>query len=263
MLRKFVLVGCIGFIAHTNLNAQQLGLPTSVSSNSGAMVSRSPDTRAWTDPALNHNRLIQQRTEGNYVLVGPYKVTGSPFLFGEHHKADMYATEAKAYNIFVSYNTYNQQVEFYSTANPDKPLVKEPGEVDSFILHADPGNDINSELKFIYGPHLGSKDKCYLQEICKGNRYTLYKRYKSDLGYSSSNIGQSDLRQFDLLVEYYYYDIANKSLKKIKPNQSSVIKEFKDVKDLSNDITVDEFSVNPEAAFCRAFSILNQQVKGF
>jgi len=175
----------------------------------------------------------------------------------------MYATEAKALNIFVSYNTYNQEIEFYSTANPDKPLVKEPGEIDSFFIHTDPANDINGELKFIYGPHLGSKDKFYFQEICKGSRFTLYKRYKSDLGFSNANLGQSELRQFDLIAEYYYYDETKKNLKKIKVNQATVVKEFKDLKDVSNDVSVEEFATNPEAAFCKVFSILAQTQKGF
>lgn len=237
---------------------------TSVSANSGSMVSRSPDSRGWTDPALNHNKLLQQQTsDGTYKLIGPYKVIGSSYLFGEHHKADMYATEAKALNIYISYNTYNQEVEFYSTSNPDKPLVKETGTVDSFTIHQNNELGITSPLKFVYGSILGAKDKYYYQEVCKGERFSLYKRYKSDLGYSSTNIAQSELRQFDLQYEYYYTDTKSKGVKKIKANAASVIKEFKETKDLSGEITNDEFTVNPETAFCKAISSLNQAVKGF
>ena len=94
-------------------------------------------------------------------MIGTYKVVGSSYLFGEHHKGDMFAPEAKAYNIFISYNTYNQEVEFYSTGNPDKSLVREPGTLDSFIIHTNIESGITSPLKFVYGPLLGTKDKFF------------------------------------------------------------------------------------------------------
>jgi hypothetical protein len=230
-----------------------------LSENSGRMVSTQPDSRGWTDPALDHNKLLQQQnSDGMYKLIGTYKVVGSSYLFGEHNKADMFATEAKAYNIFISYNTYNQEVEFYTTENPVKPLVKEPGEVDSFIIQQNIELGITRNLKFVFGSILGAKDKYYFQEVCTGGRFNMYKRYKSDLGYVSSNYIQSELRQFDLEVEYYYTDTENKGLKKIKPNAYTVIKEFKDIKDLSGVISIDDFTANPEAAFCKAFEYLNK-----
>jgi hypothetical protein len=239
-------------------------VPVSLSANSGSMVSRAPDSRGWTDPALNHNKLLQQHTsDGMYKLIGAYKVVGSSFLYGEHHLADMFAPEVKAYNIFVSYNTYNQEVEFYSKENPDKSLVREPGTLDSFIIHPNIDLGITSPLKFVYGSVLGVKDKYYFQEVCKGDRFSLYKRYKSDLGYVSGNYVQSELRQFDLEYEYYYTDTEGKGIKKLKPNAASVIKEFKDIKDLSAEISVDDFTANPEAAFCKAFTVLNQVKKAF
>jgi hypothetical protein len=231
----------------------------SLSTNSNSLVSRAPDAMGWSDPALNHNRLLQQQSsDGAYKLIGPYKVIGSSFLFGEHHKADMFAVEAKAYNIFVSYNTYNQEVEFYSTSNPDKSLVKEPGTVDSFVIHANVGAGIFSELRFYYGSALGVKDKYYFQEIYKGTKYSIYKRYKSDLTYATGNYATPELRQFDLEVEYYYSDGSDKGLKKIKPNATAVIKEFKSVKDLSVVTDSNAFTLNPEDAFKKVFASLNE-----
>ena len=258
----FLLAGCLFTAIHNSSFAQTrvIGL----SENSGSMVARAPDSRGWTDPALNHNKLLQQKTsEGMYKMIGTYKVVGSSFLFGEHHMGDMFAPEAKAYNIFISYNTYNQEVEFYSTSNPDKSLVREPGTLDSFIIHQNIELGILHPLKFVYGSVLGVKDKYYFQEICPGKRFSLYKRYKSDLAYVSTNYVQSELRQFDLDYEYYYSDSEGKGLKKLKPNAASVIKEFKDVRDLSSEISVDDFTANPEAAFCKVFGSLNQVKKGF
>lgn len=214
-----------------------------------------------TDLAISHNRLLTEKTgEGVYKLVGPYKVIGTCYLFGEKNKGDLFSTEAKAYNIYLSYNTHKQELEFYSTSNPDKSLTKAPGEVDSFIIHQNMELGIISPLKFVYGAHIGSSDKSYFQEVFSGNRYSIYKKYKTDLGYVSTNYIQSELRQFDLDREYYYTytDTEKKSIKKIKPNAFSVIKEFKSVKDLSSVISDDAMTLSPDEAFRKAFEYLNK-----
>ena len=80
------------------------------------------------------------------------------------------------------------------------------------------------------------------------------KKYKSELNYVSENYIQSELREFEMQSEYYYKSADEKGLKKIKPNAYSVAKEFKNVTDLSKVVTADDFSVNQEAAFIKAFS---------
>jgi|CXWL01.1.fsa_nt_gi hypothetical protein len=210
------------------------------------------------DLAINHNRLIREKTgDGVYKQIGIYKVVGTPYLFGEKNKGDLFSTGAKAYNIFLSYNTYNQEVEFYSTSNPDKPLMKEPGEVDSFVILPNTELGIIDPLKFIYGSLLNSTDKSYYQEVYAGKKFGIYKRYRSSLGYVSSNYIQSELRQFDLECEYYYTDDEKKSIKKVKPNASNVIKEFKSIKDLSDIINNNAFTASPDDAFRKAFEYLN------
>lgn len=262
---RFLLAGLFcAVITNSSFAQMSTNVPVALSANSGSMVSRAPDSRGWTDPALNHNKLLQNRTsEGMYKMIGAYKVVGTSFLYGEHLSADMFAPEVKAYNIFISYNTYNQEVEFFSKGNPDKSLVREPGTLDSFIIHQNIDLGIFSPLKFVYGPVLGTKDKYYFLEVCKGERFSLYKRYKSELGYVTSNYVQSELRQFDLEYEYYYTDTEGKGVKKLKPNAASVIKEFKGIKDLSGVVSVDDFTANPESAFCKALGSLNQVKKGF
>lgn len=211
------------------------------------------------DLAINHNRLIREKTaDGNYKLIGPYKVVGTPYVFDEKSKGNLFSPEAKAFNIFLSYNAYKQEVEFYSTSNPDKPLVKEPGEVDSFVFLPNLELGIVKPLKFVYGSTIGSDEKAYYQEVFAGPKFGIYKKYKAELGYVSSNYIQSELRQFDLLCDYYFVDVKDKKVKKIKANAYNVIKEFKGVKDLSAVITNDDFDSNPDEAFRKAFEYLNQ-----
>ena len=210
------------------------------------------------DLAINHNNLLKEKTsDGVYKLIGTYKVIGSSFLFGEKNKGNLFSSEAKAYAIFLSYNTYNQDIEFYSTANPDKPLIKKPGEVDSFFILPSPDLGFTNPLKFIYGALLGSNDKMYFEEIYIGSKFGIYKRYKSDLDYVSGNYIQSELRQFDLSCEYYFTDIEKKTVRKIKPNAASVIKEFKAIKDLSAIVSNDDFSTGTDDAFTKVFTFLN------
>lgn len=223
-----------------------------------AVSSSAQQAAGWTDPALNHNKLIQQQTaDGGYQLIGVYKVTGNSFLFGEKHKGDIFSINEKAYNIFLSYNTYNQELGFYSTANPDKPLVKEPGTLDSFIIKEDVSIGILNPLKFIYGPLLSTKDKFYYQELYAGKRYSLYKKYRSDLGYVSTNYVQSELRQFDLLIDYYYYNAELKTFSKLKFNLPTIIKEFKSIKDISSVMDKNAWAINPEEILKKAFIELN------
>jgi hypothetical protein len=234
-----------------------------LSANSGSLVGLpdrygrpTPDSRGWTDPALNHNRLLIN--DGVYQQVGTYKVKGSQFLFGQRHKGDVFSPAEKAWNIFISYNTYNQELEFYSTSNPDQPLIKEPGTLDSFIIHQDPEAHIVSPMKFVYGSLLGSKEKCYYLELYKGDRFSLYKRYKSELGYISTNYADADLRQFDLTYEYYYTDTQGKGVKKIKPNVASLEKEFPAIKDIPSAVNADDFTANQDEALRQAFRYLNK-----
>ncbi|MDZ4810298.1 MAG: hypothetical protein SGI96_18825, partial [Bacteroidota bacterium] len=105
---------------------------------------------------MNHNRLVREKTgDGVYKMIGPFKVVGTSYLFGEKNNGNLFSNAAKAYNIFLSYNTYNQELEFYSVSNPDKPLVKEPGEVDSFIILPSTDLGIINPLKFVYGTVIG------------------------------------------------------------------------------------------------------------
>lgn len=250
MKLHFGFITVLLFFAAFNSDAQ-LGNVGTTSANPSLIA-------GWRDPALNHNALLKQKTgEGNYTIIGNFKVKGSPYLYGLSHKGNMFSPEAKAYNINLNYNTYNQELEFTSTSNPDKPLIKEPGTVDSFTLLLDVVAGITSNLDFVYGATLGSKDKAYFQKLFEGPNYSVYKKYKSELNYVSDNYIQSELREYEMQVEYYYKSANTKGLKKIKPNAYTVTKEFKDVKDLSSVVTADDFSINTDAAFKKAFEVLN------
>lgn len=224
-----------------------------------SLVNSGSAQSGYMDNALNYSKLIQNTTdEGVYKLVGSFKVIGTSYLFGNRNKGDMFSSEAKAYNITLGYNTYNQELDFYSTSNPDQALVKVPGSVDSFVIHKNESVGLGNPLKFIYGSHLGSSDKAYYLEVYKGEKYSLYKKYHSDLGYVSTNYTQSELRQFDLLYDYYYAVGKETGLNKLKTNANNIIKEFKKIKDITPAFTYDDFTINQDNALVKAFEYLNK-----
>jgi hypothetical protein len=59
------------------------------------------------------------------------------------------------------------------------------------------------------------------------------------------------LRQFDLVVEYYYAEKGQAGLRKLKPSGKSVKSELSKYGDLSDVIQEQDFDKNPEAGFCQ------------
>src|SRR5215212_5026669 len=112
----------------------------------------SSNAQGYIDPAQSSMESFVQRFGETYTLVGTFKVKGRPYLYGEKIDGDMFSSKEKAYNISLSYNTYNQELAFISADNANQPLVKTPGEIDSFVLRAGRNNGIENDLKFIYEP---------------------------------------------------------------------------------------------------------------
>lgn len=217
-------------------------------------------TVGWVDPVLNHNRLLREQTgEGMFKMIGPYRVIGTSYLFGERNKGNIYSNEATAVNIQVGYNTYSQEVEFISPSNPGMPLIKSPGEVDSFVFLANQTVGFSSDMRFVYGKHLGSSEKAYFQELSTGPQAGIYKRYKADVAYVSSNYVQSELRQFELLYDYFVFNPATRSLKKVKNSYNSLQKELNAISDVSAVFTSAAFSENPDLALKNAITLINQK----
>ncbi|RYY72904.1 MAG: hypothetical protein EOO52_20110 [Gammaproteobacteria bacterium] len=213
---------------------------------------------SYSDAAQAYNRLLIERGNGTFQRISTYKVQGTQFLFGEKHQGNMFAAGETAYNIRLSYNTYNQELEFNSSANPTQPLVKSAKEVDSFVIKPNADLGIAENLKFVNGRHLKASDNSFYQVVYAGSKFSLYKKYKSTLGIVTTNYIDADLRQFNLEYEYFYFDEATKELKKLKLNNSFVKKEFKQVSDIETILERDPLGGNPEVALKEIFIFLNQ-----
>jgi hypothetical protein len=213
---------------------------------------------SYFDPAQAYNRLLIEKGNGSYTRVNNYKVTGTCYLYGEKNKGNIFSKTEKGFDILLSYDTYSQNIYFFPTANGGVSFAKEPSSVDSFTIKKSTNANLEEDILFVYGNILGATDKSYYQVILKGEKVNLYKKYSSELGLVTTNIIQSDLRQFNILVDYYYTDSTNKAIKKIKLSARNIAKEFEGIKNLSSFINSDELTVNKEKELIRIFEELNK-----
>ena len=213
---------------------------------------------AYMDPAQAYNRLLIEKSGDSYMRIKNYKVIGSPYLFGQKIKGDLFAKGETASNIDLSYNTYNNEVEFFSKTNSNQPLIKEVQQVDSFTIYKNPSAGVNENLHFINGSFIYDDGKSFYQVIQKGKHYDLYKKYSGQLAVVSTNYIQSELRQFDLNYGYYYLDHKGKKLKKLKVSNAGMKKEFPGDNGISTLLQGDELQKNPEAVLKEIFSLINK-----
>ena len=213
---------------------------------------------SYTDPASSYLRILLEKSgEGSYQQIGNFKVKGTSYLFGPKLNGDVYTPKEKALKTLVSYNTFNQQLEVFQNG-AETPLLFATNEVDSFKLLATARSSFSEDLLFynslIIDP---SAKKFFLQKVATGLRFSLYKSYRSVMGYVSTNYVQSELRQFDLNYEYYYTDSVKPGLKKFKTGSNNLKKEFLYVADVSSITDNEDSNANLEYELKKIFALLN------
>ena len=214
---------------------------------------------SYFDAAQAYGRFILETNPASVTRVDQYKVVGSPFLFGPRMTGNLFAKGETAFNIKLSYDTYHQMIEFYSSANPATPLIKDPGAIDSFSFASNTEVGLLQGLKFISGQVLGKKDDLnFYQLMYEGEKVTLYKKYFTTLGIVSTNILQSDLRQFELQFEYAY-KTRESELKRLKPVYFQVYKELKTIIDIREIVEPQSYSANPDLALLKIFAAIDKK----
>lgn len=235
-MRNFILILTIFFLSH-DASAQAF---------------------SYTDPAAAYQRLLLETNDKSvYRQIGTYKVIGTPYLFGPKLKGDFHTKDQHALATELSYNTYSQEVEAYNPGQ-ELPITFKPIEIDSFTLYSSLKVGIDEDLVFLNSRLLDPAAKpFFLQLVAPGVRYALFKAYKSELGYVSTNYVQSDLRQFDLVYDYYYIDATKKGYKKLKLTPNALQKEFKGITDISPFTNSEDFVRFPEKQLKKIFAALN------
>ena len=213
---------------------------------------------AFTDPAKAFNKLMLDKNGegGNFERIGMYKVKGTSLYFGGGLKGIVFTKERGYPDYLISYNTYSQNVNIYDNSN--NPIAtRKYNDIDSFIVKVASG-DFNADVTFISSEILQSTDNCFFQKLSTGNTYSLYKKYHCDLGIVTDNQFQNDLRQFDLLTDYYYTIAGTPGIKKIKFTKAGIIKEFQNIKDVRKIVEEGSMFFNPEAVLINVFAEINK-----
>jgi len=225
----------------------------------GMQSQLSAQALSYVDPAIAYQRILLEKSgEGSYKQIGNFKVIGTPYLYGNTFKGNVYTPTEKAENADISYNTYNQQVEVVQ-AGSNKPLLMSLQDVDSFKLIIKDKSGAPEVLSFINAQQVDKSKKLFMQEVYNGKRFSLLKAYSSTMGYVSTNYVQSELRQFDLIVDYYYFDVQKPGIKKLKISAKNLKSEFSNITDISAITSSDDFDKNTEFALKEIFALLNSK----
>lgn len=215
---------------------------------------------SYVDPASAYQRVLLEKGDAvTYQQVGTYKVTGSPYLYGEKLNGAVYAGKESGANISLSYNTYKQELDIYVNGS-DFAIIKPALLVDSFlIIKPADSKYLKDNIQFYSSQLLDPSMKpCFFQLVAPGKRFKLLKAYASNLDYVSTNYIQSDLRQFSLDYQYYFFDANTQKLIKLKLNRKKIVDAFKAYRDVS-DLIRDDFGAQPEENLKEIIEVLNKK----
>lgn len=200
---------------------------------------------SFLDPGQAFLKMRLEIDDQTFTRIGNYKVTGTQYLFGNQVVGDIHTDVQVGKSVAISYNTYNQTLEI---PFENGFLAKKANEVDSFTFLKGDVTFFKEDLHFISTKKFNVKKDFFLLKVFEGPKYSLYKHYFSDLGIVSTNYVQSDLRQFNLKFEYYYFDhnLPEIKLQKLKTNKTTLSKIFSFSNEVLGLIKGDDFDGNKE-----------------
>ncbi len=220
-------------------------------------ISNLKGQNSYLDPAEAYNKLVTNKSSDQYIRIGNFKVTGTPYLFGEELLGIIYSNGSVEETINLKYNTYTSQIELKDAAS-GKILLKDITDVDSFVLLKNDDVGLTANMKFINSKYVSPQTKYFLSIVERGIKIAVYKTYKSILKTVSTNYVQRDLREFDLEVQYWYAENSFESLVKLKNSYSGIYKEFNKFPGISDIFTPGVYTENPDSALKQLVKFLNR-----
>ncbi|MCP9753312.1 hypothetical protein [Ferruginibacter sp. HRS2-29] len=192
-----------------------------------------------------------------YRTMGVYRVKGSSAFLRGANATDVFMNVGYARNVNVVWDTYDQKFGVL-IENDTKLLNLEFSGVDSFQVNKDTFGKLGTPSMFVNASRLDGKKKFFVQRLTNGNKFGLYKSYRSEMVPASDNIAQTNLQQFELKNEYYYVDnSAPKGYKKLKPNANFLREEFKGNAKAQAFLANASFDDNKEAKLIAFIDALN------
>lgn len=172
------------------------------------------------DQIGSYNRYIIEKWDGQFYRVGPFKVKGSPFLFGKPYPGRIgYDGHALSKNETILYDVYEQKV------GPDMngKIFEADKEVTEFELF-DQHDEYADTLRFVNGSMVGSKGKTqYYQLLGGGDKVAFLKSYRLRVVADPSNMMDKDMKIFEMYDEHFIYSKED-GLKKVRMSEKDIMK---------------------------------------
>ena len=160
-----------------------------------------------------------------FQRIGNYKVKGNSYLFKGANVSDLFTTLGYGVNMPVVFDTYTQKVSVMQ-ANKTDIVTLSFDELDSFIVKIDNDKRFTRPATFINANKIEPGKKLYLERLATGAKYSLYKSYKAEMERAALDVAQTNLMEFQIRSEFYYLPAGASEFIKIKPNLSSLKKQF-------------------------------------
>ncbi|HUS00113.1 MAG TPA: hypothetical protein VMY77_00215 [Chitinophagaceae bacterium] len=206
------------------------------------------------DPLNAYNKNIVANWNGEYQRIGPYKVKGSPYLFGEAYPGYInYKDGRTSIDKMVYFDVYNYKVGIIEKNNRYEPI--DPIEDFSISLPQQYGG---KELKFKNAKAFGtSVPKGFFNILEDGKKLTLLKYFKVNLMIDQGNEMNKDARVFEQVYDYYIYNKTSNELQKLKLKEKDIAKVLDNKKFMDEVIHARKIDLTYEGSVISAVSLYN------
>ena len=203
----------------------------------------------------SRNNATAQYYREDYQRIGVYKVRGTPYVLKGANLCDVYTPLGLAKNLPIVFDAYTKDVNVL-LENSVNMVKLNPADVDSFIVLKDNGNGFAPGVVFLNAEKIDPSVKLYMQRIANGPKLQIYKAFTTELRPAAMDVAQTNVREFEIMGEYYFRQGNSKELVKVKKNLKSLQAIYKDspaaLKALK-DVSKSDF----ENALAKAVAIIN------
>lgn len=187
-------------------------------------------TYAQMDPIINYNTQMAENWAGEYIRIGPYKVKGSLFLFGESLKGNLtYAGGKQVSDANILYDLYNQRAGL----DVKKDIFEADLPLQEFVVEVPEKYGQNNKLLFRNAAAYGDKIKGYFNVLDDGDKLVFLKLFKTKLLPDPTNTMDKETKLAEQYSEYYMYDKATLELRKVKLKEKDILKSMGDDKQVA------------------------------
>ncbi|MES2779945.1 MAG: hypothetical protein V4651_08635 [Bacteroidota bacterium] len=171
------------------------------------------------------SKATSQFYQEEFQRIGNYKVKGNSYLLKGANVSDLFTTLGFGVNMPLVFDTYTQNVSVMQENKKDIVTLSFE-ELDSFFVKIDNDKKFTQPVTFINANKIEPGKKMYFQRLADGSKYSLYKSYKADMQRAALDLAQTNVMEFVINSEFYYLPKGATQFVKIKPNLTTLKKQF-------------------------------------